>query len=326
MVKRNYLFCFILFSVFSFAFSLVDTRQVEITNGLVRAKLSLPNKETGYYQATRFDWSGIINSLNYKGHSYFEEWFGTYDPKKNDAITGPVEEFTQIGYESAPVGGEFLKIGVGMLRKADEKPYSIFSLYDIANAGTWKVKPGKDKVEFTHELKDASGYSYIYRKTVKLVKGKPELVLEHSLKNTGQKLIETTVYNHNFFVIDKEPTGPAIKIKFPFDIVGKGQGIGTVAEINGSELNYLRELKRNENVYLGDITGYGATEKDYNFQIENLKTGAGVKIKGDKPLAKMIFWSSSTTSCPEPYINVKAQAGQEFKWVNSYEFYVKDKK
>ena len=37
--------------------------QAEITNGILKAHLYLPDNENGYYRATRFDWSGIISSL-----------------------------------------------------------------------------------------------------------------------------------------------------------------------------------------------------------------------------------------------------------------------
>ncbi len=40
-------------------------------------------------------------------------------------------------------------------------------------------------------LPDTNGYAYVYRKTVRLAKGKPVMVLEHSLKNTGRKAIDS---------------------------------------------------------------------------------------------------------------------------------------
>jgi hypothetical protein len=66
--------------------------------------------------------------------------------------------------------------------------------------------------------------------------------------------------------------------------------------------------------------------KDYDFRIENHRSGAGVRIKGDKPLARMVFWASPTVSCPEPYIHIKADPGKEFKWAISYQFYELAKK
>src|SRR3712207_7481091 len=42
------------------------------------------------------------------------------------------------------------------------------------------------------------------------------LILEHELANTGTKPIETSVYNHNFFTLDRKTTGPDIVVRFPF--------------------------------------------------------------------------------------------------------------
>ncbi len=290
--------------------------QSAISNGIVNATLLLPDSTSGYYQGTRFDWSGVIKSLEYKNHSYFDVWFKKYDPKLHDAITGPVEEFGAIGYDDAKPGAHFLKIGVGALLKANEKPYSSFLLYEIANPGKWQVKTLKDRVEFTQELKDETGYAYLYRKTVQLVKGKPELILEHSLKNTGTKQIETSVYDHNFFLIDKALTGPDIKIKFPFQINGTGRGVGTFAEINNKQISYTRKLNEKEDVYIGALNGYGSDAGDYDFRIENHQS-----IRADKPLDKLVFWACPTVSCPEPYIHIKVDPGKEFKWKINYEFY-----
>src|SRR5215813_13865922 len=79
--------------------------EAEIANSKVKAKLYLPDGEKGYYQGTRFDWSGVIASLEANGHNYFGKWFDRYDPKIHDAITGPVEEFltgdSALGYNEA---------------------------------------------------------------------------------------------------------------------------------------------------------------------------------------------------------------------------------
>jgi hypothetical protein len=298
-----------------------DFPRAEITNGIVKATLLLPDSSSGYYQATRFDWSGVIKSLDYKNHSYFGQWFKKYDPKLNDAITGPVEEFEAIGYEDAKTGEKFIKIGVGALVKPDDKPYSSFRLYEIATTDKWQVKTSKDKVVFSQELKDQEGYAYLYKKTVQLVTGRPELVLEHSLKNLGKKILETNVYDHNFFLIDKQLTGPSIKIKFPFEISGTGRGLGTFAEMKPKEINYTRELKDNEDLYIDTVHGFGGDAKDYDFRIENHKSGAGVRIRADKPLQKLVLWACPTVSCPEPYIHIKVNPGEEFKWKIQYEFY-----
>jgi len=300
---------------------LLDFPKAIISNGLIEATLYLPDKQTGYYRATRFDWSGVIGSLEYNGHSYFGQWFENYDPYKHDAIVGPVEEFTPLGFESIGVGGEFVQIGVGSLRRPDSQEYNRFSLYEIINYGSWTVNSHDNNVEFIHRLAGGSGYSYEYQKVVSLTAGRPELVLEHQLENTGSQVIETSVYNHNFFMIDSEPTGPAIRTIFPFDVHAEGRGFGILAEAVNNEIQYLRQLRESEHVYSSGLQGFGDTAEDYDIRIENRKTGAGVRIKGDQPLEKLVFWSSSTTSCPEPYIRLRVEPGEVITWSIVYEFY-----
>ena len=50
-----------------------DFPQAEITNGQLRVKLYLPDANSGFYRATRFDWSGMIYSL-----LYFQTGSGLY--------------------------------------------------------------------------------------------------------------------------------------------------------------------------------------------------------------------------------------------------------
>jgi hypothetical protein len=314
--------------------------QAEISNGLVKAMLYLPDSGSGFYRGTRFDWSGVIGSLEYKGHSYFGPWFKAHDPGIRDiefkpelggfaagtpsASMGPVEEFSNpIGYSEAAPGGTFIKLGVGILRKPDEPRYAWYTRYEIVDPGKWSVHARPDAVSFVHEVSGASGYAYVYRKTVRLSKGKPELVLEHSLKNTGKQRIETPAYAHNFFVMDDQPSGPDFLIKVPFDIQEAPDKLG-VLKVRGNEIFFLRELEKDERAMV-PVAGFGDAPKDYDIRVENRKTGAGVRITADRPLVRMTFWSIRPTRCPEPFINVRVDPGSEFTWRISYEFYILSK-
>ncbi len=310
-------------AIASYALAAANFPEADISNGLVRATLYLPDPERGYYRGTRFDWSGVIANLEFKGHRYFGVWFDHYDPKLHDAISGPVEEFTTndsgLGYDAAKPGETFIKIGVGVIRKPHEPQYRFSHTYEIVNAGKWKVKTARDHVEFTQELNDRSGYAYRYRKTVRLAKGKPELILEHSLKNTGRLPIDTSVYDHNFFVIDNQPSGPDFAVKFPFQIQAT-HDLRNLAEIKGKQIVYLRDLQKGESIYAG-LTGFGDSAKDYDITVENRKTGAGVRVTGDHPLSRLVFWSIRTTLCPEAYVHMQIEPGQESKWRMFYNFY-----
>jgi hypothetical protein len=294
-----------------------------IDNGKVRAVLYLPDAKTGYYRGARFDWSGQISSLTWSGHEYFGQWFANYDPTLHDAIQGPVEEFlttgdTAPGYAEAGPGGTFVRIGVGVLRKpAGETALQRFGRYEIVDPGTWTTKPGKDRIEFEHVLKSPDGYAYRYRKVLRLEGD--SLVLEHELANTGTKPIATSVYNHNFFMLDRATTGPDIVVRFPF-APKAARPFNDLAEIRGREIAFLRPLGPKENVF-SEIEGFGPTAADAGFEMENRATGAGVRVTGDKPLTKLLFWSAIKTACPEPYIDASVAVGATARWRTTYAFY-----
>ena len=310
------------------AFALLLTRlafgqfpQAEMSNAQIRAKLYLPDPQAGYYRATRFDWSGVISSLEWNGHSYFGQWFDRYDPKLHDSITGPVEEFltngSGLGYDEAQPGESFVKIGVGALRRPDDGPFRQFATYEITDAGKWTVHQSSQEIEFIQELGDTRGYAYLYHKTLRLQGNR--LILEHRLRNTGRKPISTSVYEHNFFMLDGRASGPDTVLRFRFDPRAKAD-LHSLAETEGKSLQYLRELERGQTVFT-ELNGFGETAADNDIRVENTRTGAAVHQTGDHPLSKLVLWSIRTTVCPEAYIDLQVEPGKEVSWKIGYEFY-----
>ena len=166
-------------------------------------------------------------------------------------------------------------------------------------------------------LGDTAGHAYEYRKTVRL-KG-TTLVLEHRLKNTGRKPIMTSVYEHDFFMLDQQPTGPDFVVRFPFEITAVAP-LNGLAETRGREFVYLKELQTGQTAQT-QLRGFGADAKDYDFRLENRKTGAGVRQTGDRPISKINLWSIRTTICPEAYVDLNIAPAHESSWRITYEFY-----
>jgi hypothetical protein len=294
--------------------------QAEVSNKVIRATVFLPDAQAGYYRGTRFDWSGVMPELEYKGHIYFGQWFEKYDPYLHDAIMGPVEEFAPLGYEEAGTGDTFVKIGVGALLKPAEDRYNRFNYYKIEDHGQWDIKKKTGRITFIHLL-EHKGYGYKYEKTLKLANGKPVLEIIHSIENRGEKTIETNVYNHNFFVIDGRYTGPGLKVFFPFELKIDSTRISKLADVRANTITFYREFVKGETTNLGSLTGFGSDANDYDIRIENHITGAGVRITGDKPLTRLVFWASLKVLSPEPYTNIRIEPGEEFRWKVRYEFY-----
>lgn len=294
--------------------------QAEITNGILKANFYLPDNENGYYKGTRFDWSGVISNLEYEGHTYFGQWFDNENPQLNAIIMGPVEAYGPLDYNKVEPGNNFVKIGVGALTKTSNEKYTDFKLYPIVNPGTWQIITKKNEVQFIHAL-DTDNFSYEYTKSIRFVIDEPKMIISHSLKNNGNQVIKTFGFNHNFFVIDNQPIGKDFELSFPVAISGTGRGMGDIFEIQENKIVFKRDVTKEESIAVKYLEGINSV-KDFDIRVENLKTGAGVRITGDRPLSRLRLWGNSKTVCPETYINLKVEPGEVFSWNYTYQFYI----
>jgi hypothetical protein len=315
--------------------SAAEFPQAEISNGLITARIYLPDAKNGFYRSTRFDWSGAIYSLQYEGHNFYGPWFDRIDPKVINwiyqdsqivsgpcsGLWGPVDEFQiPLGWDEAKPGGTFIKIGVGELRKTGDQ-YNRYFPYEVMNAGKWTIKKHKDWIEFQQELSDpASGYAYVYRKIVRLMAGKPEMVIERSLKNTGRREIKSSTYDHNFVVLDKQPPGPDFTFWTPFPIQTTQKPNAQLAKVQGDQIKFNKSLSGQDQLAVF-IQGFSDSAQDNEITIENQKVGAGVKVSVDRPLIRELLWSIRTVLAIEPYIDIDVAPGNEFTWKNTFVYY-----
>jgi len=321
----------------SAAAALAASPKAAITNGILSATLLLPDPDIGFYRGARFDWSGQIASLTLGGQEYYGLWFDKIAANVRDyvfhagevvvgphtAALGPAEAFdpTEIpSFTAAAPGQGFLKIGVGVLRKpTDGAAYSPFRSYDVIDGGLWVSRARPDRVEFTHTLSNReTGFGYIYRKTVRLAAGRPEMVIEHSLTNTGAARLVTTTFNHNFLTFGGAPTGPGLTVETPFVMSPLRPPRGEAAVMAGNRLIYSRALPDQES-YFAQIAGFGSTAADNRFIVSH-PTGASVTTVGDRPLAAFTVWSIRPTVSPEPFITLSPAPGETVTWRHTYTY------
>src|SRR5262249_13029537 len=165
-----------------------------------------------------------------------------------------------------------------------------------------------------------TGYGYAYHKTVSLARGKSQLVLDHSLQNTGTRTIRSSVYNHNFLYLDRKSPGPDVSITLPFTIEASPQPDRHLAEVRGNQIVLRKTLMGEDRVYFG-FAGFGPNPKDYDIRIENREAGAGVRITADRPLSRAALWSIRAPLSVEPFIEMSLEPGAAFTWRITYDFY-----
>jgi len=309
--------------------------EAQISNGLLTARMYLPDAKNGYYRSTRFDWSGAVYSLKHDGNEYYGVWYDRIDPKVTNwvfegdeivsglcsALAGPVNEFqTPLGWDDAQPGETFIKLGVGVLRRG-EGAYNRFVHYDVLDPGTWTVNKGSNTIEFIQKLDAPSlGYGYVYRKVITLVAGKPEMVIAQSLTNTGAKPIHSEVYNHHFMVMNKQPPGPDVTIRFPYAPKPTRAPNTALIDVAGNELVYAKQLSGRDQAVV-TFDGFGTTPAGAEMVLENKKVGAGVRVTADRPLIRSMLWSIRSVFAIEPYMAVDVEPGKEFNWKNQFEYY-----
>jgi hypothetical protein len=302
----------------------------DITNVLMTARLGTVDGTTGFYRGTRFDQAGQVFSLMLNGRQFYGPWFDavapgvqdyTYDANgqvvagRDSSAIGPAEEFAPVDF-TPTAGSHFVKIGVGILYQPDTAPYDHYRDYRILDGGQRATRITPRSSTYIQTLNDAD-IAYVYVKTLELVAGKNQLLISHSLKNTGKTAIHTTVYDHNFLRLVAGDNG--IRISFPFPVAAATPPDPGLIRIAGNSLTYLRSMQPRERVSF-PITGFGTDTKDYDFTVTDTASGAGVHVVGDQPLTKINIFSIDKVQAVEPYIAIDLEPGQEKRWSYRYSF------
>lgn len=297
-----------------------------ISNGKIKVKIYLPDKNRGYCRNARFDWSGVVGKVEFKNHKIFGEWITPYNPESINGGTGTVEEFgmgtdgmsAPVGFYEAKEGEGFIKIGVGVLKKEGEK-YFFGRNYRFIKYGNWKIRKGKNFVEFRQRLKYGK-YGYFYTKKIVIPPGKEEFYIYHKLKNTGLLPINQTVYCHNFTIIDDVPVGPSYSLKLFFHPKAK-RDLRGIVEIEGNKITFKKSFKK---AIFTELEGYKGLVKENHFIIFNRKTKAGMEVKGTLPLYRFHFFAVPGSICPEPFVKIIIKPGEEISWKNTYKFFTEN--
>ena len=305
-------------------------RHVDISNGILSARVFPPGKGE-LNQGARFDHAGVVFHITYKGQDFNSYWFdrfvtdpmdnGKYPPATEHSccnMSGPVEEFSAVGFDDAGVGGRYLKPGIGIYQRVNDK-YSQYSAQTILNEGKRTFRSTKTGARFTQDVSDLeSGYGYRYAKSVQLVRGKAQMTISHVLTNTGKKDIVTEVFCHNFLTIDPGSANLVITAPFQWSAVEPFQP--ELVKLDGNTIRYLAPIPKGVTTQ-SLLTGFGDKASDYDFTITNTKTGFGQRIRADAPPSKINMWSIPATYSLEPYVAISLKPGQTKRWTYTYDFF-----
>ena len=151
----------------------------------------------------------------------------------------------------------------------------------------------------------AGGYRYV--KTLSLVAGKPQLRIEHVLTNTSTAPLISNVYDHNF--VRLSPGNGDVTATFPFALTPDIMPNPALMRVSGHSFSFVHPLKGDERAAFL-ISGFGTSPSDYDVDVKDTKTGAGVRVTGDDRLVRLYTWSIRTVMAVEPFVGIDLKPGE----------------
>ena len=284
-----------------------------LKNKNIEIQIDFPNEN---YNFSRFDWSGKIAAVNFQNIPLA---IAERTDVVNDADFGKgfYNEFgidTALGFEEAPIGGWFHKIGVGLLKKEDNQ-YLFQKQYKIKPAQFGiTTTPNAMVINCTSEY--VHGYAYVLRKEIVLEEC--GFAINYTLVNTGEEDIRTDEYVHNFMAINKTLIGSDYELKFPFRIR---------PELFGDTVNNEKQVilgpnkigfkgTPNEQFFFSNLSGNEGVIA--NWELLHHQHRIGISEMGDFRTSKVNLWGWKHVISPELFIAIHLQPGQSIHWSRIY--------
>ncbi|MCX8132077.1 MAG: hypothetical protein N3I35_18510 [Clostridia bacterium] len=293
----------------------LDTLEDSTVIATTRLEVTVSKPGT-FYKGSRFDWTGFITQveLDKKYKFCVPE---SLKPGIGTGGAGLCNEFgisSAIGYDETKPGGKFPKLGVGLLTRKDDSPYSFAENYEIEPFPI-KVNTGKDYIEFVSGPLEANGYSAELRKLLRVCDNK--LKIEYRLKNTGTKQIITHEYYHNFIGINGQLVGPDYSLKMSFDVELDDIPEGRILKADGNTITWKEQP---ESDFYNRPAGY-QKGNPHIWELIHMPSGVGVKEYSCLPASLIALWGTTHVISPEVFIDINIAPGEVCEWSREYEFF-----
>ncbi|PKQ67607.1 hypothetical protein BZG01_07595 [Labilibaculum manganireducens] len=287
-----------------------------LKNKNLEIHIDLPLKN---YSLSRFDWTGKITSLIYKGVPISTIERMNEDEEDNFG-KGFYNEFgieMPVGFDEIKEGEWFPKIGVGALKKEGAE-YSFSKAYETEPAD-FKIMIDTNKLFIECVSQIVNGYSYVLKKEIELLEN--SFVVRYHLRNTGGKIISTNEYCHNFLAIDKELMGSNYILKFPFDIKPElfGATVNPEEKVELGQNEITFKNTPNEQFFFSNLSG--SKNVDAHWELINTKSKIGISETGSFKTNKINLWGWKHVVSPELFFDINLKPDQEIEWSRKYNIY-----
>lgn len=268
------------------------------------------------YRFSRFDWTGKIPVVKFK-NIVLSTTERTDAVNERDFGKGYYNEFgidSAVGFDEAPLGGWFHKIGVGLLKKEDDT-YFFYKKYEIDPA-SFDMKVTTEKVYIYCRSKQVNGYAYVLEKEITL--DESGFIIHYTLENTGEKEIRTSEYVHNFIAIDQDLMGPDYLLTFPFPC-NPWERVNPEQKVLFGPHSCTLNSTPNDQFFYGNLSGNETVNASW--ELINAKAKIGIRETGSFQTHKINLWGWRHVISPELFFHLHIKSGQSVSWSRRYDLF-----
>lgn len=287
----------------------------------LRVAVMRPDAPGRYHTGTRFaavaavlraELDGVPYLYAPEGHNPLDDHAGLAAEFDLCVPGGPPDDFPP-GYRDAPVGGGFLKIGVGWLEKK-AAPYSLFQHNRVLTPAETSVREDADGVHFRQVCAPNADYAYILEATVRL---EPSAVaVDWTLANVGRKAWTTRQYTHNFFRLADRPSGEGQRLTFPYPI--QPAGLEPEQRFDPPDtIVFARPVPRWANLVVPWPDGYAGANR---LTLTDPVAGRAVVCEVSRPGSHTAVHARPDYIAPEQFIELRVEPGDRERWRRVYTF------
>ncbi|WP_334073856.1 MULTISPECIES: hypothetical protein [Paenibacillus] len=292
-----------------------------MTYRLKNEHLSIEIAEPGVYRGARFDWTGFITGITLLNGNHTFCVPESLVPGRGTGGAGLCNEFgieTALGYDEIAAGGQFPKLGIGLLTRVDERKYEFFRDYPIRPFDVKVVRENKACLTFHSLPKECNGFAASLSKRISVAGNRLEVA--YSLRNTGTKVLSTEEYCHNFLGIDGHKIGRDYVLRFPFELTPTADEEQTMAGLS-FERGEVRFPDQPQSPFYFRLPGFEGGRYPWIWELLHEPSGTGVRELSQFPVSKAAVWGEGHVVSPEIFIKVELAPGEEQRWTRIYEFF-----
>lgn len=298
-----------------------NPKPITLRSARLSVEVAIPGS---VYAGTRFDWTGFVTQVTLDGQHTFcmpESLI----PDQGSGGIGLCGEFgidRPIGYDEAPPGETFPKLGIGLLKRPDAERYNFFRPHEIVQAFPIQIDVSETEARFTVDPLDCRGYAVQLTKTLRVNTSVDDRWLEiaYRLDNIGSKPIATNEYCHNFMGIDQQPIGPDYRLRFPYPVELEQLPHMPPQPILNASGNDLTLNDTPQHPFYCRTSGFAQTQAP-QWELIHLPSGVGLREYDDFAPARVAVWGVGHVISAEVFIDIDLPPGETQTWTRRYEFF-----